>query len=219
MKCVILYDTKAVEGLKTGWGFSCLVEHNMKKILFDTGGDGGILMHNMNALGIKPEEINILFLSHEHYDHVGGVGELLKHTENEMIAFIPASFSGSMKQLISEHAKLVEVHGAKEIADGVYTTGELGSWLKEQSLVLKTNKGNVVITGCSHPGLDHIIDKAREFGEVYGVIGGFHGFNRLDKLKEIKFIVPVHCTQMKAEILRMYPESAHEKIAGEWFEI
>jgi 7,8-dihydropterin-6-yl-methyl-4-(beta-D-ribofuranosyl)aminobenzene 5'-phosphate synthase len=35
----------------------------------------------------------------------------------------------------------------KKISEGVYTTGEIGTWIKEQSLVVSTNQDLVIITG------------------------------------------------------------------------
>ncbi len=63
-----------------------------------------------------------------------------------------------------------------EICKDIYSTGELGITIKEQSLVIKTEKGLVVITGCAHPGILEIVRNAREsFGEeIYLVFGGFH---------------------------------------------
>jgi 7,8-dihydropterin-6-yl-methyl-4-(beta-D-ribofuranosyl)aminobenzene 5'-phosphate synthase len=64
--------------------------------------------------------------------------------------------------------------------------GELGNALKEQSLIARKKNGLIVITGCSHPGLENILRSASEFGEIYRVIGGFHGFNRLEVLKDMR---------------------------------
>ena len=62
--------------------------------------------------------------------------------------------------------------------------GELGEKIKEQSLVINAKKGNIILTGCAHPGLNNIMEKSREFGEVYAVIGGFHdsNINMLNKI-------------------------------------
>jgi len=62
------------------------------------------------------------------------------------------------------------------ICTGIYSTGALGTSIKEQSLVVNTEKGNLVIAGCAHPGLENIIERSRELGEIFGVLGGFQGF-------------------------------------------
>ncbi|ASJ03785.1 MBL fold hydrolase [Thermococcus profundus] len=59
-------------------GFSALVEHNGYRVLVDTGTDGKVLINNMRELGVEPDSIDALFLTHGHYDHTGGMAELLK---------------------------------------------------------------------------------------------------------------------------------------------
>ena len=67
----------------------------------------------------------------------------------------------------------MEVDKSIEICKDVYSTGELGSWIKEESLVIKTVKGAVMITGCAHPGVVKIVKKAKETArsDVYLVLG------------------------------------------------
>lgn len=57
-------------------GFSVLIE-NGETTLFDTGQGLG-LAHNMGVLGKKPENIQRIIISHGHYDHTGGLLEILK---------------------------------------------------------------------------------------------------------------------------------------------
>ena len=75
----IIYDNNEYDSrLTTAWGFSCIVRFPQKIILFDTGGDSAILLSNMVKLGINPEEINTVVLSHAHGDHTGGLNDFLK---------------------------------------------------------------------------------------------------------------------------------------------
>lgn len=67
---VVFDNNPYKKGLENGWGFSCLIEGMEKTVLFDTGGN--ILLDNMQMLGIYPEAVDILVLSHVHSDHVGG---------------------------------------------------------------------------------------------------------------------------------------------------
>ena len=223
MNLRILYDNEAKEGwgeeegLKSDWGFSCLVEaegRKGEKVLFDTGASAEILSHNLRKLGIKREEIEIIALSHEHWDHVGGLETVL---HENVVVYLPRSFTRAAKRKIEEQAEgveVVEVSGPAEIVPGVHTTGELETGtagLKEQSLVLEATSGKggegvVVLTGCAHPGLENILEAAGRFGEVYGVVGGFHGFDRLELLAGLELVVPCHCTVRKQEILERFPK-------------
>ena len=211
MKLRILYDNEAKEGLTSDWGFSCLVETEGRKLLFDTGASSDILAYNMQQLGIEKEEIEIIALSHEHWDHVGG-REAVLHPG--VAVYLPRSFSRSLKKEIAREADVFEVSQPVDIIPGVHTTGELGLGIKEQSLVLDTQKGVVVLTGCAHPGLETILAAATVFGELCGVIGGFHGFDKLESLQELDLIIPCHCTVRKKEILEMYQEKTVRCTAG-----
>ncbi len=200
MKLIIVYDNEAKNGLKPDWGFSCLVE-DTKKILFDTGADSEILLYNMKKLNINPEDIDIVVLSHNHWDHTGGLDGFLKANKNKAKVIWPDK---------KESFKIIK---------GIYSTGALGIFIKEQSLFLKTKKGLIVLVGCSHPGVDKILNSVKKYGKIYGIIGGFHGFSKLEKLKDIELIAPCHCTQFKEEIKEKYPETYKEIKVGSIIEI
>ena len=98
----VLYDNVPFrEDLRTDWGFSCLVRGAEKTILFDTGANGPILLENMKKLGISPEEIDIVFHSHIHSDHVGGINAFLE--KNPLVAvYVPASVPQRFKAIIKK---------------------------------------------------------------------------------------------------------------------
>jgi len=216
VKLSIVYDNEANKGFISDWGFSCLIETGDWNILFDTGASGEILVHNLRQVGIRKEDIDIITLSHKHWDHTGGLRALL---HPGVAVSLPSSFPLTFKKHIAKKAaRVVEVSEPKEIVPGVYTTGELRivRLLTEQSLVLKTkgDKGVVVLTGCGHPGLEKIFEAAKAFGKLYGVIGGFHGFKKLELLQGLELIVPCHGTVRKKEMLGMYPEKVVRCGAG-----
>jgi 7,8-dihydropterin-6-yl-methyl-4-(beta-D-ribofuranosyl)aminobenzene 5'-phosphate synthase len=57
MRITIVYDNEANPGLKSGWGFSCLVE-TKERLLFDTGPTGEELIFNMERLNIEARSID-----------------------------------------------------------------------------------------------------------------------------------------------------------------
>ncbi len=204
MKLTIVYDNETrTKGLKAGWGFSSLIEtENVPPILFDTGADSATLLHNMKELGIDPRRIGIIVISHAHGDHTGGLDGVLQ-INKEAEVYVPTSFGETIPG-----RKVTVVTDSLQIAEGVFSTGELGGM--EQSLALKTSRGILIVVGCSHPGLGEIIDAASRFGKVYGVVGGFHAFRDFERLNDLSLIGPCHCTLYKTEIRRLFPKQCIE---------
>lgn len=214
LRISVVYNNVAFsDEMELDWGFSCVVRSPARAILFDTGGDGRILLKNMAKLGIDPREIEAVFLSHKHGDHIGGVMDFLRQNPNVAV-YVPKSFSSTLHEKVKNpYTKIIPVGGPNRLYENVYTTGEMGTWLKEQSLVLDTSKGVVVITGCAHPGILNIVRKAKQLvhKNVCLVMGGFHLLNKngseIDRiiraLKEmgVQKVAPSHCTGEEA-ILR-----------------
>ncbi len=206
MQLTIIYDNEAWDGaLQADWGFSCLVEAFGKKILFDTGAKGDILLGNMKKLDLLPEAIEEIFISHDHWDHTGGLADFLKL--HPVKTYVPLSFQQEM-----ENVETIRSKNAYQLHENIFSTGELEGI--EQSLVLKTEKGLVIIVGCSHPGVQNILAAASQFGTPYALIGGLHGFEEYDVLKELTMVCPTHCTKHKAEIKERFPEKYLEGGAG-----
>ncbi len=207
LSMTVIYDNNPyTEGLRAEWGLSCLIRGSERTILFDTGGNGSFLLENMNELGIDPQKIDTVVLSHLHSDHVGGLKEFLDKNE-QVTVYLPVSFPQEFKDnLLSSSIKIMEVHDATEICDGVYTTGELGAGIKEQSLIVHTTQGMIVITGCAHPGIVAILKRAKDLVEddILLAMGGFHlggaGQGDLEKIifsfrsMGVKFVGPCHCS-------------------------
>ena len=211
MKITIIYDNTAFrKDLQADWGFSALVEVEERKILFDTGANGRILLSNMEKLRVNPEEIEDVFISHPHWDHTGGLSSFLQ-LNNKVKLWIP-SYLPEAKNA----REVIEVKKPTKLYEGICSTGELDGI--EQSLCVETGKGIVIIVGCSHPRMEHILKTASKFGKVYGIIGGLHGTNP-ESLKELDLICPTHCTQYKSEIKSIYPEKYIEGGAGKVIEI
>jgi 7,8-dihydropterin-6-yl-methyl-4-(beta-D-ribofuranosyl)aminobenzene 5'-phosphate synthase len=207
----ILYDNYIFsQGLQTDWGFSCLIKGTEKTILFDTGTNSDILFHNINKLKVNPKDVELVVLSHIHRDHTGGLPAFLDENNNVTVYF-PASFPDEFRSRVARAgAKVVAVDNPADVCKGVRSTGEMGVQIKEQSLILDTSKGLVVITGCAHPGIINIVKKAKEVvdKEIYLVCGGFHLLSKSeDEVKEIinEFkalgvvrVGPTHCTGDRA---------------------
>jgi 7,8-dihydropterin-6-yl-methyl-4-(beta-D-ribofuranosyl)aminobenzene 5'-phosphate synthase len=198
----IVYDNNPFDArLKTAWGFACLIETGDTAILFDTSADGPTLMSNLAVLGFDPRDVDIVVLSHFHSDHTGGLDTLVS-ANDRLTVYLPQSFPTEYKARI--HNPVVEVRDSVTITDRIRTTGELGAVIIEQSLIVETDQGLIVVTGCAHPGVVEIVRRAKEYGDVYLVMGGFHLAGKsadevqavIAELKRlgVQRIAPTHCT-------------------------
>jgi 7,8-dihydropterin-6-yl-methyl-4-(beta-D-ribofuranosyl)aminobenzene 5'-phosphate synthase len=214
---VVFNNVPYQAGLETSWGFSCLIEGLDKTVLFDTGGNGDILLSNMQHLGLVPEAVDAVVLSHIHADHTGGLGAFLAHNPGVTV-YMPESFPASFQQeLIHLGAAIETVSGPRQLMASVYSTGEMGGAIKEQALIVDTREGLIVITGCAHPNVADMAERAQtHLGKnIYLLMGGFHlgGSSDIEiraiikrlKALDVKKVAPSHCTGDNA--IRMFREA------------
>jgi 7,8-dihydropterin-6-yl-methyl-4-(beta-D-ribofuranosyl)aminobenzene 5'-phosphate synthase len=234
-------------------GFSAFIETEAGNYLFDTGNGFSIVR---NALLLKKDlgSVKKIFLSHGHYDHTGGLPDVLSLKGDVDVLAHPDIFLERIHVIkennreerkfigLPYHRGYLELEGARfilkrefyEPEKGIYLTGEVprktpfekpdprlfakaqGNWvpdqfLDDQSLVLDTAKGLVIIFGCAHSGMintiNHIIEKTG-IERIYGLLGGTHlGFLTPEQLEEsidaidklgVEYIGVSHCTGMKA---------------------
>ena len=184
IQMTVLYDNYvAAEGTKAEWGFSCLIQGTTKTILFDTGGNPDTFRHNVSFLSVDLNIADAVVLSHEHWDHVGGLPVVFE-TNTKAPIYIPYSFPYDFVRKVEvAGAKAVPVNEAVTVCDHVYLTGQMGTTIKEQSLIVNTPPGLVIVTGCSHQGIVNIVKKAKELlnRDVYLVFGGFHLMGHSDE--------------------------------------
>jgi 7,8-dihydropterin-6-yl-methyl-4-(beta-D-ribofuranosyl)aminobenzene 5'-phosphate synthase len=219
----IVYDSDGLPGFETGWGFSALVERDGDRTLFDCGWDGHMLRWNLGRLGLTFADIDRVVLSHQHWDHISGLTEMLSEPlrPEPMEVAVPASFSGNLKKEIGRKASLRELDGPEELWPGIFTTGQLGDSVKEQSLILVHDGKGIVVTGCAHPGIDRIMERARDVCDPAWLMGGLHGARREQIPDNLDRVVLCHCTKDKDGIMAAVGEKAilgrvGETYAPEW---
>jgi len=152
-------------------------------------------------------------ISHEHWDHNGGLESLIAFVGDAELYRLGAKNPGGKTNLTT-------VEEPQKIGTKVWTTGRLnGTPVDEQSLILKSENGWYVLAGCSHPGVEEILDASRQFGNIVGLIGGLHGFDNFSILEDLEVVCPAHCTKHKKKIYELFPKSSVECGVGKIIEI
>ncbi len=215
--------------LKTAWGISILIKTPYNTILFDAGPNPYILKYNVEALGEDDDlrTLDLVVISHEHGDHVRGLRYIAKVKQGVKV-YVPEGMYYSTKDWIrSLGLKVIEVYETTKICHGVAIIGEMYGPPYEQALAINVKGlGLIIVTGCSHPGVENIVRKALNELKIkpYAVIGGFHLagaptseleliINELINLG-VKKIYPLHCS---GDEIRELLKSKYNEFYGEGY--
>jgi 7,8-dihydropterin-6-yl-methyl-4-(beta-D-ribofuranosyl)aminobenzene 5'-phosphate synthase len=208
----ILFDNyPGLPGFKPLWGFAALVQTPDRTLLFDTGSNGRVLLEHMARLGIAPASIDLLFLSHPHWDHIGGFDSILE-LNPRLDLIVHEGFSKHLIRDLKTQCRTLHLIGPEpqRLAPGLYSTGMLASEPPEHALLIESPTLVAVISGCAHPGMDQIVAhvKLRMGKRVDWAIGGFHlmyadadGIARTIQALQalgVHTVVPTHCTGVAA---------------------
>lgn len=212
MKIHMIYNnTGTHQGLKNAWGLSAWVEADNQVTLFDTGGEPDTLLGNMDYLGLDARQIARIVISHNHWDHKGGLHAVLERIGRETDLFVVKADETEYRREYPS-AKVTGIQEGRQIHGSLWSTGSLaGTYrdgaLYEQSLILVQDKAIAVLTGCSHPGIVKTTERAAELHpdkKIAFVGGGFHLMRKhkktvihiSDRLKDlgVEKIAASHCT-------------------------
>jgi 7,8-dihydropterin-6-yl-methyl-4-(beta-D-ribofuranosyl)aminobenzene 5'-phosphate synthase len=213
---ILFNHGESLEGFVSSFGFSALI-YNAETgnyILFDTGSDGIILLHNLNQLGMDVADISKVVISHNHPEHTKGLESIYKKNSNLEI-YVPK------ENYVTYNRKypLAKVYGVSEVTEiekNVFITGQLGNYLKEQAMLLKRrDEKGILLVGCCHPGLNEIFNTFSSLGKIEAIIGGLHNIRVFSSLDSLKFIGACHCTKYNDILKVKYPEKYYEIKVGE----
>ena len=242
-KVTILYDAFGEsKQLTKDWGFSALVEHNGKRILFDTGNDAAIFEHNVRALGVDLTKLDFVVISHRHADHATGLRYVLS-VNPDVTVYVPADgangfggapipktflradeslpakmqyFGGTAPEHFTsgklyDTGTFVLVNQTTEVSPGIFlvrtVSQKIGTLeLPELTLAIKRPNGLLLVDGCSHAGIEAILEAASAVDPRTEIVfGGLHlvttPVEEIDVLVEnlktkwkVQRIAPGHCT-------------------------
>jgi 7,8-dihydropterin-6-yl-methyl-4-(beta-D-ribofuranosyl)aminobenzene 5'-phosphate synthase len=242
-RVTILYDAFGEsKELTKDWGFSAFVEHDGKRILFDTGNNAANLEHNAKALGIDLTKLDFVVVSHRHADHAKGLRYVLSVNPNVTV-YVPAdgsngfggapipqtylraddSLPASMRYFggaqpdhlafgkLYDTGNFVLVSQLTEVSPGIFLIRTVSQKpgtleLPELTLAIKRPNGLLLVDGCSHAGIEAILQAASAVDPRTEVVfGGLHlvtaPVEEIDAIAEnlktkwkVQRIAPGHCT-------------------------
>jgi 7,8-dihydropterin-6-yl-methyl-4-(beta-D-ribofuranosyl)aminobenzene 5'-phosphate synthase len=210
---------RAARFCRSEWGFSAFVETEQVNILFDTG-HTDLYKHNANALRIDLNQSDFVVLSHHHWDHTGGMASHEFKEKKKLILHphILDKVSTEKADLFNRDFEIIATETSLELAPDIFFLGQIprktsfergeykgDSMLDDSAIAIKTEKGLIVLTGCSHAGICNICEYAKEVTgqNLYAVVGGFHLTKKDEALvrktieyfksQNVEHLYPMHC--------------------------
>ena len=199
--------------IRKKWGLSVLVDEDL---LFDTFCSGEYLKTGFQKYNVDIHAIKHVVISHEHWDHTGGLWYILEHN-NDVNVYLCSRFSNAFRKRVKNYSCTVhEVIKPVPIKENIYSSGEMeGRYseksIYEQSLIVKKDNKIAVITGCSHPGILNILSQVISIHneKINLLLGGLHLINKsmedileissdIENIYNIEQIAPFHCTSHRA---------------------
>ncbi len=215
MKLTTLVEDESLNNnLRSIHGVSFFIESDDGfKVLFDTG-QKDIFLQNAKKLSINPLEANLCMISHNHYDHSGGLSYLLKQGFSNPVYlhenFFVDRYSIKNGQIVPSVGitsneiegfknikfiknNLTKVHNNIYILSNVNFTNDFekinpnfvvkkddsviqDTFKDEISMIIESEKGLIVISGCSHRGIINILTEVKKHfnKNIYAFVGGTH---------------------------------------------
>lgn len=217
---MIYNNTGECSGLENAWGLSVWIENEKGVTLFDTGGDAKVLAKNIKHLGLNLQKIDRIIISHNHWDHKGGLEYVLTEIGKPVDVYVVIQDKEEFQNDYPS-ANIIGIDKSQKIFDNIWSTGTLNASgtskdIDEHSIMILDDDSMMILNGCSHPGIVKIVKRAKEvFPEkkITLVAGGFHLMRKPGgdvreissalKALGVEKLAPSHCTGDKSiEIFR-----------------
>jgi len=209
MKISVLTDNSAGSFTMAEHGLSYLIEYNGQRILFDTG-QSDMFIKNAKTMHISLENIDMIVLSHGHFDH----GDGLDHLSGMSLVCHPGCFVKryskkdhiyiglkNTREELSSSFNLITSAGPYKISEKIFFLGEIPRLthfesknttfvfedgnpdfvMDDSALAMILPEGLFVVTGCGHAGVVNTLKHAKKITGLDTLLGIMGGFH----LKEI----------------------------------
>ena len=206
---IVYNNIPSENNLKADWGYSAWIETAEDVVLFDTGTKPQILKDNLSKLNLDLSKVTAVAISHEHYDHTGGLRTVLKEMKSGTKVYLPNSFDSKLEEDYKDLDFVVN-NKYRKINNGIWLSKIFKNHengILEQALLIEKEDDIIVITGCAHPGIVEMCESvSKEFPDkkLELVTGGFHLMQaRKSKVEQISLnikglgfrkVAPSHCT-------------------------
>jgi 7,8-dihydropterin-6-yl-methyl-4-(beta-D-ribofuranosyl)aminobenzene 5'-phosphate synthase len=205
MKIFVLTDNYSGSSTLAEHGLSYLIEHDGKRILFDTG-QSDVFLRNAEKKDITVKESDIIVLSHGHYDHGNGLDFIkgmtlichsgcfrrryrrrdkgyigLKSTQEELSERFNLTVSDEPLKIGNEIFFLGEIPRLTEFESKqtpfMFEDGNPDYVMDDSALAIILDEGLFVITGCGHAGIVNTLEHARRITGINKLVGILGGFH------------------------------------------
>ncbi len=224
----VLVDERALPGYRGEYGLSLYIATDKWRALFDTGQSAETVAHNASLAGIKLSQLDFVVLSHEHYDHVGGIAAVAAEVKG-LPVYVPAGVNWRLERTIEEAGlKPVRTLTGREVAPGAFVTTQQYGPPYEHSMLINVHGSPALLLGCSHPGPSKMVAKATaDLGlTISTLIGGLHLAwspestirTQVEAIKSlgVSRLIPLHCSgDLVMEVARRAGIEVRRALAGE----
>lgn len=220
MKIITLLENETLDHkLKSAHGLSLYIETKKHKILFDSG-PNNYFLKNAKKLGVDLKEVDVMILSHGHYDHGGGLKSFIKtnkkaklymsgHAFDKHVQKIGSFFTNIGVKQPKDVSRIKFVDKDQVIDDELLVYADVPfqelvikdptlmyeneehfqneEYNHEIYLTIKEDDNRVLISGCSHKGIEHIVEtlEGKQKAAFTHVMGGYH-FSHYDPGNEME---------------------------------
>jgi len=214
MKISVLTDNHAGSFTMAEHGLSYLIEHDGKRILFDTG-QSNLFMKNAKLMNISLDNIDMIILSHGHYDHGNGLSYLhegslvchpgcfvkrysrkdnryigLKNTREELEKRFDIKVSGKAFKISKKIIFLGEIPRLNGFESQnttfAFEDGTPDFIMDDGAIAIIIDEGLFVITGCGHAGIINTLEHARRVTGINKLSGIMGGFHLKENDRQTK---------------------------------